>query len=53
MREGLPPLEGESEAEEEGENALTGGGYTEHGLTKKEAQVTRGKVLMGHYRRRA
>ena len=53
VREGLPPLEGESEAEEEGENALTGGGYTEHGLTKKEAQVTRGKVLMGHYRRRA
>ena len=53
VREGLPPLEVESEAEEEGENALTGGGYTEHGLTKKEAQVTRGKVLMGHYRRRA
>ena len=53
VREGLPPLEAESEAEEEGENALTGGGYTEHGLTKKEAQVTRGKVLMGHYRRKA
>ena len=38
---------------EEPVEVQTGGNFVEHGTTRKEANESRSKVLMGHYRRKA
>ena len=50
VRDALPPLPEGGETKETKVQGQSGGGYTEHGTTRKEATEKRANVLKGYYR---